>query len=171
MEFFEAVSARHSTRDYSAEPVSEASLKKILGAACAAPVGMGRYDALHLSVVSTPSGAAALHARMNALFPQDPLYNAPVFILVSSADSPMAGQNAACIIENVLLAAAAEGLSGCYIAGAIPKIAEDRALVRELGVPEGFRPVAGVLVGHPRNKKELGLRRPPALEKIRMTRL
>lgn len=173
MEFFEAVAARHSTRAYSAKAVPESTIRKILAAASASPVGMGRYDSLSLTAVTTPAAAAALHAKILALFDgQDPLYGAPAFILVSSAADPAAPFNVGCVMENMLLAAAAEGLGSCYIGGAIPAIAADAELSKELGVPEGFTPMAGIAFGFPKDEAELSARKDLAAPgRIAVTRL
>lgn len=163
MEFFEAVAARHSTRAYSAKPVPAALIERVLAAAQAAPVGMGRFDTLALTAVSSPAAIAALHSRMDSLFPKgNPLYKAPAFILVSSVPEPEAPLNVACLIENMLLACAAQGLGSCYIGGAIPVIAGNAALCRELGVPCGFKPLSGIVLGYPADDAELSARKPLA---------
>lgn len=160
MQFFDALAARHSTRAFSPAPVPAEKLDLVLAAAQAAPVGMGRYESLALTVVSQAPAVAVLHSKMNELFPKgNPLYDAPAFILVSSGPEAEAQANAACLVENMLLACAAQGLASCYIGGAIPTIAANARLCKELAVPEGFTPVAGVVLGLPKDAAELEARK------------
>ena len=56
--------------------------------------------------------------------------------------------NAACIIENMMLAATAEGLGSCYIWGMLLQLKEDKALCQRLGIPEGFTPASAMLLGY-----------------------
>lgn len=44
--------SRHSVRTYTGDAVSASDLEKFLKAANAAPVGMGLYDQVHLTVVN-----------------------------------------------------------------------------------------------------------------------
>ena len=51
MNALEAILKRKSTRAYGPAQISEEALENIIKAACAAPVGMARYDTLHITVV------------------------------------------------------------------------------------------------------------------------
>ena len=52
MEFFKALQARVSTRSFAPRPVPEEAVGTVLNAARYAPVGMHRFDTLHLSVIT-----------------------------------------------------------------------------------------------------------------------
>ncbi len=93
MELLKAMAKRKSVRAFKADPVPEDALNTILAAGCAAPVGRGLYDSLHLTVISDRkileriSGAVAKMTNR----PDDPLYGAPLLILVSSQEPPAPG--------------------------------------------------------------------------------
>ena len=44
--------ARRSIRSFTGEPLERETIDHLLKAAYAAPVGMGRYDSLHITVVT-----------------------------------------------------------------------------------------------------------------------
>ena len=52
MELLNTLISRHSVRTYNGEPLLSSDLEKILKAAKAAPVGLGLYDQMHLTVVN-----------------------------------------------------------------------------------------------------------------------
>lgn len=52
METLNTLICRHSVRTYTGDAVSASDLEKLLKAANAAPVGMGLYDQVHLTVVN-----------------------------------------------------------------------------------------------------------------------
>lgn len=54
MNVLQAMLARRSCRDFTAEPVTEKEIEQLLLAANAAPVGMARFDAIALSVIQDP---------------------------------------------------------------------------------------------------------------------
>jgi len=56
--------------------------------------------------------------------------------------------NIAYIIENMLLAATDLGVDSVYLWGAPNVVAGNRELCKELGVPDGFTPVSGALLGY-----------------------
>lgn len=51
MELMKAIAMRKSTRSYKSEQISDESLNTIINAGCAAPVGMGAYNSVHLTVI------------------------------------------------------------------------------------------------------------------------
>ena len=58
------------------------------------------------------------------------------------------GANASCIMENMLLSAADQGLAAVYLFG-ISQVLRNNARFQELlRLPEGFRTVSAIAVGH-----------------------
>ena len=51
MNAIESITARKSTRSYKSQQINNNDLETILQAGMAAPVGLGAYDTLHLTVV------------------------------------------------------------------------------------------------------------------------
>lgn len=151
MEFNAVLNMRKSVRSFTGEPVSEEMLKKLLHAANAAPVGLAKYESVHLTVIQSQAllseieqnTARAFHASDRSF-----LYHAPQLILVSTAATDNVGySNAAIIVQNMALAAAAEGVGACHIWGCVMALAANPELVAKLGLPEGFSPACALAVG------------------------
>ena len=51
MEFFDTLYRRKTVRNYTGEAVIDVQLAKILKAAQASPIGLKRYDTLHMTVI------------------------------------------------------------------------------------------------------------------------
>ena len=149
MELYESIYQRYSARNYEARPVPEEVLQRILAAGNAAAVGKRRFDTLHITVIESEEAWKAVRALYDG---EDPSYAAPMMLLISAqaqADRPgIEYANAACVIENMLLAATAEGLGSCYIWGMLLKLREEKELCEKLGIPEGFVPASAVRLGY-----------------------
>ena len=156
METLETILSRRSIRKYTGEKASEEEEKKILKAACAAPVGMGRKDDIYLTVITNPGllrqieeNAATAMGNPGAKV----LYNAPEMVLVSvrlSGNEPADNvqfSNAAGVIENMALAAVDLGLGTVHIWGAIRALNANPELVKKLHVPDGYTPVSAIVFG------------------------
>lgn len=94
-----------------------------------------------------------------------PLYGAPVLILISSPkDAPFGLTNTALAVENMLLQATGLGLGSCFLASPTRVLNTDDGLdlARAAGIPEGYTVCCGVVVGYaaPENKFSLGERKP-----------
>ena len=87
MQFSEVLKARVSTRDFADRPVPETAVRYVLDAALYAPVGMHRFDTLHLSVITNKEVLERIRqavAKATGDEHADPLHGAPVLIVVSS---------------------------------------------------------------------------------------
>ena len=163
MNTMEAVCSRKSVRSYTGEPVTAEELNTILKAANASPVGMGQYDAMHLTVITNKDLLAKIEKATAALFGKPdmrPLYNAPMLVLVSTREpAPMmantAYSNAAIIVHNMALAATELGVGHCDIWGAVAAASHDPEILAELNLPEGFIPCCGICLGKTTEKYEL----------------
>ena len=157
MQTLEAIAKRKSTRSYKPEKISEDALQTILKAAFAAPVAMGNYDSLHLTVVEDPAlldrvNTAAgemvfrmLGARKNTDF------GAKTLILVSSTPVHRPGTdhaNAGIVVENMVLAATAMGIDSVILGAAPAAVAQDLELMKALEIPEGYTPLLGAFLGY-----------------------
>ena len=69
MTAMDSIFSRRSIRSYTGEAPSKEELAKILSACYAAPVGMGRYDSLHVTVVKN-ADFLALAAVLDGVFDQ-----------------------------------------------------------------------------------------------------
>lgn len=154
MELSQAVFARCSCRSYTDDPVSDEQLNAILAAANAAPIGMGAYDTVHLTVIRNRDFFSELSRATCAFMKRegDPLYGAPVLILVSARPGMPPNieyHNTGAIMENMLLTATDLGLGSVYLMGAVAALNTAPELVAQLGLPEGFAPIAAAALGCP----------------------
>jgi len=156
MEMMKTIAIRKSTRGYKAEQIGDDSLTTILNAASAAPVGMGAYNSVHITVIQNSDLLDKITNATAKFFDNPkmkPFYGAPTFIIVSSKlneKAPTIGvANASCIIENMTLAATSIGLGSVYLMAFLSAFSADEELLKELDLPEGFLPVCGMALGYP----------------------
>ncbi len=169
MELREAIYTRRSTRDYTDEPVSETVIRDLIDAAIQAPSAVNAQpctfcvirDKALLRTISREAKAHVLTTTPVGLMPHrfgeilnDPnfniFYNAPALILISTvADIPWAIEDCALAAENLMLAARGAGLGSCWIGFAQSwlGLSEGKALLK---MPAAYKPVAPIIVGHPK---------------------
>ncbi|MCD8341708.1 MAG: nitroreductase family protein [Clostridiales bacterium] len=156
MQTLEAIAKRKSTRDFDPNhAVPDEVVDTIVKAGCQAPIGGNQRESLHLTVCRSKdildeinqTTAAAMKMEKRDFF-----YGAPVVVFVSAAPKQMAPSveyaNAACVIENMLIAATDAGVDNIYLWGAVQGLAKNAALCAKLGIPEGFRPVSAAALGY-----------------------
>lgn len=164
MELSEALNRRRSIRSYTGQVVDPEQLEAIMTAAYEAPIGMGRYEGIHLTVVTRPSLLAAIDAAAARMFGNPdahPLYGAPMLVVVSSdQEGNVASANVAAVIQNMSLAAVDQGVGSCYIYGATRALAQDADLLAQLDLPEGFAPLGSIVLG--KTDEKYGPRQVPA---------
>ncbi|MCD8383025.1 MAG: nitroreductase family protein [Clostridiales bacterium] len=156
MQTLEAIARRKSTRDFNPnQSVPDEVVDTIVKAGCQAPIGGNQRDSLHLTVCRSrdildeinQSTAAAMKIDRRDFF-----YGAPVVIFISASSKQMAPgveyANAACVIENMLIAATDAGVDNIYLWGAVQALAKNKELCAKMGIPEGFRPVSAAAIGY-----------------------
>lgn len=153
MEAMEAIAKRRSVRSYQADRIPEEDLKAILLAGCAAPVGMRKYDTLHITVIQDQQ----ILKRMSEMIKNqmktehDPLYHVPTVIVVFSKEPPMPGidyVNAACVMENMMIAAADRGIGSVILWGTALAVEADQSVKAALKVPDGYKAIVGAGFGY-----------------------
>ena len=167
MEFKEVVKLRQSVRAFQPRQITEAQLQAVLEAAYHAPVAMGQTENIHLTVIQSPQ----VLDQLNAVFAETvgnpeakPTYGAPTVIFVSAPkekEDILNGANAAVVVENMLLAAANQGLGGVYLFGVSQATQGRPEPPQLLGLPQGFRTVSAIALGYPAVEvapRELGVR-------------
>lgn len=154
METMETMTCRKSVRNYK-NTLSDANLQKILLAAQASPIGMEKYNTMHMTVIRN---AELLHEldRNAANFFGDPtrtpLYNAPCLVVISTpienpAMANVQYSNAAMMAEHMCLMATDLGIGSCNIWGAIAALNTKPELVAKLNLPAAHVPCCAVTLG------------------------
>lgn len=147
----EAINIRKSVRSYTGEPVSEEELKTILMAGQSAPIGMGKYENIHLTVITNKELLDEIDKCAAAFFGNPdlhPLYGAPTLIVVSSCQQDNVGSaNVAMLVHTMALQAVELGIGHVDIYGATAALAQNAELVAKLNLPEGFVPLGSLAVG------------------------
>lgn len=160
MNTLESIKARKSQRSYEQKLVEEEKIEQLIFAANSAP----KAGILHLSVVENYNILKALNdetliAMKNSgndllvsrasLEGYQPLYGAPVLILFSGKEGALyIDANASCAATNVTIAATELGLGSCYVISPLLGIRANPELGKKIGIPEGFIPICGVLIGY-----------------------
>ena len=153
MDFWQVVENRYSVRDFDpAVEVSPETIERLLQAGTRAPTA-GNRQPWHFYVVRD---LAARRGLVAAAYGQEFIAQAPVAIVVCADAEQSAGrygqrgrelyclQDTAAATAQILLAAVASGLGGCWV-GAFDE--RQAAIVLEL--PAQYRPVAIVPIGKP----------------------
>lgn len=155
MELMEAIATRKSTRGYKAEQITDEALNAILNAGSAAPIGMGAYNTVHLTVIQKAELLDKITEAAGKLYNNPnmkPFYGAPTLIIVSGKPNEKAPgiemANTGCVMENMALAATDLGLGNVYLLAFAAALLADKDLLKELKLPDGFVPCAGLAVGY-----------------------
>jgi nitroreductase len=172
METLQAIKNRKSARNYTDRPLERERLEKVLWAGNRAPLG----GVFHMTVVRDKTllreiNDATLHAMKNsdnafareraALEGYQPLYGAPVLIVLSAED-PSRGMSSVCNAVTAMTFAAADlGLGSCFVVSPIQTLGEGGAFFARLGFPNGYKPLVGMLLGYAGEEK-FGRPRPEA---------
>ncbi|MCL2474607.1 MAG: nitroreductase family protein [Chloroflexi bacterium] len=155
MDTFKTIATRKSTRGFRDTQIDENDLIKILAAGGSAPIAMGAYETMHITVVQNKERLEKISALVAASFNRpnmQPFYDAPTLIIIAGKKGAhgMAVEelNAGCIAENMLLAATELGLGSVFVLGTIAAFKTDPLLIRSLNIPEGYTPICSIIVGY-----------------------
>lgn len=147
MDFYDVIEKRHSVRSYQNTPVEKEKLDRILRAAQTAPTAVN-FQPFKVYVISTEGRKDAL----KRVYHRDWFSEPPYVLLVCAVkdkcwvrrDGRYYGDvDAAIVMDHIILAATVEGLGTCWI-GAF----DAEAAKRELGLPDGYEPVAFTPLGY-----------------------
>ncbi|WP_010263801.1 nitroreductase family protein [Treponema primitia] len=158
MDALKAIETRKSVRGYTEKKVEQDKLETLAKAGTRAP----KFGNFHISVITSPELLKEIDekalANMRAMggFAKQradlegyhALYGAPALFLISGPESPYSGVNAACAAANITVAATALDLASCYVGSAAVAFKDNPPLAKKAGLPEGFSPLCGVLVGY-----------------------
>lgn len=182
MELQVAITSRRSVRSFKAQVIPDAIVDAIIEAGCEAPIASAKYEKVCITVIQDAvilnkiKDAAAEYFSID----RNPLYNAPLLILVSGKKYPPIGfgnqtwsqdhieiANAACIIQNMTLTATAHGLGSTFLTGFIAAFTQSPELLKEIDLKKGFVPLAGLVVGYQsRETKKMGKEKNILIKKL-----
>jgi nitroreductase len=164
MDVLESIRKRRFHRAFTAEPVDEESLARLVWAAGRAPMG-GAELVRRILVVTDPD----LMRTVRQVTPSF-LANSPAVVIICTdldrAEASMGVQgrdtlslvDAGAAAENMALAALTMGLATCFV-----RCANDVALQEVLDIPKNVRPDILVAVGHPAPTPTAPVKNPPAV--------
>lgn len=146
MELFDVMNRRFSCRKFLDKPVSRDDLDKILKYGMKAPVGRGRYDDMHITVITDTD----LLNEISGLTDKSVFYRAKALIIISAKDDGhgLCQENCACVAENMLLTACDLNLGSIYLNLVIGLIRSNKDILNKLNLPDGFVPYVGVGIGY-----------------------
>ena len=169
MDIKETIYGRRAVRDYSAEAVDENTIRALIDAAVQAPSAMNQQpwsfcvvrDKAVLGTISRESKAHMLRHSPAGLISHhfeeilndtsfDIFYRAPVLIVICAmGDIPWAVEDCSLAAQNLMLAARGAGLGSCWIGFAQNFLGTPEGKAA-LGLPPACKPVAPIIVGHPK---------------------
>lgn len=155
MDALKALYGRKSTKNFNNIAVPDEIIEKITAAAMCAPIGMARYDTVHLTVIKSQALLKEISENSNmatAERPNAPLYGAPTLIIVSvkmHREDHIEFANCGCVMENMAIAATALNVGSVYLWGFLRTVRSNTELLKKLELPSGFTPVSALAIGYP----------------------
>jgi nitroreductase len=148
MDCISALKTRRSVRAYTGEPIPREVLADLIdcGRLAASAINIQPWEFV---VVTEPRVLCAIAATTDyGKF----IAQAAACIVVLCRDTKYYLEDGCNASQNILVAAHAHGLGGCWIAGDKKPYAEK--IRRMVGAPDGFRLVSLLAVGHPAQESE-----------------
>ncbi|MBE6932561.1 MAG: nitroreductase family protein [Ruminococcaceae bacterium] len=152
-EVIQAMVDRRSIKKYESRQVPAELLEQILQAGIHAATGMGKQSPV-IVVLQDEKTIAELE-KMNAAIMgaegSHPFYGAPtVLVVLANADIPTAVYDGSLVMGNLLLAASALGLGGCWIHRAKEEFESEagKVLLREWGLEGNYIGIGHCIVGY-----------------------
>ena len=151
--FLEIIRTRRSCRSYKSEQITDAQLNAVLEAGTYAPTSRGLQSPFIVAIQNKQ--LLECLAKMNAQVmgvTTNPYYDAPTYVLVFVPENaPNGVQDASLVLENMMLAAHAQGLGSCWIHREREMFATEvgKELMAQWGLPEGLIGIGALSLGYP----------------------
>ena len=151
--FLDIIRTRRSCRSYKQQQITDEQLNAVLEAGTYAPTSRGLQSPFIVAIQN--NDLLKQLAEMNAEVmgaTTNPYYDAPTYILVFVPDGFANGvYDAALVLENMMLAAHAQGLGSCWIHREREMFAteEGKELMKQWGLPDGLVGIGALALGYP----------------------
>lgn len=147
------IKERRSIRAFKKEQIPDEALKAVLEAGTYAPTSRGMQAPIIVAVQNEQlkEKLANLNAQIMGAT-SNPYYDAPTYILVMAPeDARYPVHDCSCVLENMMIAAQSLGIGTCWIHREKEMFAteEGKALMREMGLPDGLMGIGALSVGYP----------------------
>ncbi|MDQ7097191.1 nitroreductase family protein [Desulfosporosinus sp. PR] len=153
----ETIMKRKGTLSYTGQQIKDSDRDTIISCGIAGPTARNLQNR-HFTVVQKQELLQQINdgvrTVMSAPAEYNPLYGAPTLIVMSAPiEALFADQDCAIAVENMSLTATALGLGSRYIVSPTRFIESDagKMVKQALGIPEGYRSVACLIVGYDAN--------------------
>lgn len=122
-----------------------------------APVRSGLYDSLYITIIQNVGILNTIGNTVTERTPEkfgkrmDKNFGVPTMIVVSSKPAVFSGveyANAACVIENMAIAATSLGIDNVVWAGPTAIISKDTAIRKAVHIPDDFTPILCISFGY-----------------------
>jgi nitroreductase len=154
MDCIEALKTRRSVRAYTGEPVSREVIEDI--------IDCGRLAATAVNIQPWEFVAVTEPAMLRAIAGVADfgrfIAQAAVCVVVLCKDTKYYLEDGSNASQNILVAARAHGLGGCWVAGDKKPYAEKVA--RMVGAPEGYKVISLLAIGHAADQQSHKDKRP-----------
>ena len=154
MDIFETFKNRVSVREYSDKPVEKEKLEKMVDAGRLAPTARGEQPWEFIVVTKTEKIKELANITDHGKF----MTGAAASIVIFCKDTKYYLEDGCAATENVLLAAAAQGIASCWVAG--DKKEYGAKIAEAVNVPQSFKLISILSLGYPKVKPEPHQKRP-----------
>jgi nitroreductase len=175
------IKGRRSVRTYTEEPVLKTQIEAVLEAGTWAPTGMHREpwkfivieDKQLIKYVSDETKVLVQQmmppiANQFATDADIICYSAPVLILICTENDPQWDNvnllDSVLAAQNMFLKAFELGLGTCYM-GFVNFLNNNPEALKKIGVPDNYKMMVPLILGHPKTKQGTGKRSKPAVLK------
>lgn len=164
-QIIDTIMKRKGAMSYNSQQITQSDIDMVISAGIAGPTARN-LQKRHFTIVQKQDLLQHINdgvrVLMDAPSEYNPLYGAPTLIITSAPiDAPLADQDCAAAVENMLLAATALGLGSRYVVSPTRFIESEagREVKQSLGIPEGYRSVACLILGYDANPTQASVDR------------
>ena len=164
-ETLELIKSRRSVKSFSDKPVPKKIIDAVIEAGLYAPSGMGKQSPIIVAVTDKE-----VRDRLSALNAKyiganiDPFYNAPaILVVLADRNVPTYLYDGSLTMGNMLLAAHALGIGGCWIhrAKQVFDSPEGKEILQSLGIEGDYEGIGDCVLGYPAQEPKPAAERKP----------